>query len=198
MIIVFNLDRSRPTRRWRYTQGWTVFHLPSTPRSRPGALTSVATSPGSPLATTPSGPPPPSFYTHALSEERVRQRAVPRTSPPLRPFSPVRHSGVRHLQRGRPAAMAGGSGAPSLASSFACHHARARRTSSSRLFLRPWINWCPDSRSVWAVGINPTLFVGGENQHKSGSLTSWASFWGVAGFPLGVRPVGPTLMILGR
>jgi len=39
LIIVFNLDRSRPTRRWRYTQGWTVFHLPSTPRSRPGALT---------------------------------------------------------------------------------------------------------------------------------------------------------------
>jgi len=31
VIIVFNLDRSRPTRRWRYTQGWTVFHLPSTP-----------------------------------------------------------------------------------------------------------------------------------------------------------------------
>ena len=49
------------------------------------------------------------------------------------------------------------------------------------------------------VGISPTLIVGGElNQHKSrGSLTSWTSFWGVAGFPPGVRPVGPTVLILG-
>ena len=50
------------------------------------------------------------------------------------------------------------------------------------------------------VGISPTLVVGGElNQHKSGgeSLTSWASFWGVAGLPPGVRPVGPTLLVFG-
>ena len=51
------------------------------------------------------------------------------------------------------------------------------------------------------VGISPTLVVGGElNQHKSRgeSLTSWASFWGVTGFPPGVRPVGLTLLVLGR
>ena len=50
------------------------------------------------------------------------------------------------------------------------------------------------------VGISPILVVGGElNQHKTGeSLTSWASFWGVARLPPGVRPVGPTLLVLGR
>ena len=50
------------------------------------------------------------------------------------------------------------------------------------------------------VGISPTLIVRGElNQHKVGeSLTSWASFWGVVGHPPGVRPVGPTLLVLGR
>ena len=50
------------------------------------------------------------------------------------------------------------------------------------------------------VVISPTLIVGGElNQHKSGgeSLTSWASFWGVAGLSPGMRPVGPTLLVLG-
>ena len=48
------------------------------------------------------------------------------------------------------------------------------------------------------VGISPTLIVRGElNQHKVGeSLTSWASFWGVVGLPPGVRPVGPTLLVL--
>ena len=30
------------------------------------------------------------------------------------------------------------------------------------------------------------------------SLTSWASFWGVAGLPPSMRPVGPTLLVLGR
>ena len=30
------------------------------------------------------------------------------------------------------------------------------------------------------------------------SLTSRASFWGVAGFPPGVRPVGSTLLVLGQ
>ena len=65
---------------------------------------------------------------------------------------------------------------------------------SSRGTLRS----CP---RVGSVGISPTLVVGGElNQHKSGgeSLTSWASFWGVARLPSGVRLVGPTLLVLGR
>jgi len=30
------------------------------------------------------------------------------------------------------------------------------------------------------------------------SLTSWASFWGVARLPPGMCPVGPTLLVLGR
>jgi hypothetical protein len=50
------------------------------------------------------------------------------------------------------------------------------------------------------VGISPTLVVGGElNQHKKWgeSLTSWASFWGVAGFPPGVCLIEPTLLVLG-
>ena len=50
------------------------------------------------------------------------------------------------------------------------------------------------------VGISPTLVVGGElDQLKKWgeSLTSWASFWGVAGLSPGMRPVGPTLLVLG-
>ena len=45
------------------------------------------------------------------------------------------------------------------------------------------------------VGISLTLVVGEELNRDS--LTSWASFWGVAGFPPGVCPVGPTLLVFG-
>jgi len=51
------------------------------------------------------------------------------------------------------------------------------------------------------VGISPTLIVGGElNQYKSEESLSplGLAFGGVVGFPSGVRPVGPTLLILGR
>ena len=51
------------------------------------------------------------------------------------------------------------------------------------------------------VGISPTLVVGGElNQYKIEESLSplGLAFGGVAGFPSGVRPVEPTLLILGR
>ena len=51
------------------------------------------------------------------------------------------------------------------------------------------------------VEISPTLVVGGElNQYKIEESLSplGLAFGGVAGFPSGVRPVGPTLLILGR
>jgi len=53
--------------------------------------------------------------------------------------------------------------------------------------------------SAVIVGISPTLVMGrGLNQLKVGeSLTSWASFWSVARLPLGVCPIGPTLLVLG-
>ena len=50
------------------------------------------------------------------------------------------------------------------------------------------------------VGISPTLVVGGElNQHKSGgSLSPLGLAFGVQkDFLQGVRPVGPTLPVLG-
>ena len=145
-ITVLNLNRSRPIGRRRYTRGgrYFIYRPPLRPDPRPGALplTSMATSSAHRWQ-------PRLLGLHRLASTRTRSRMRVR-SPPLRPFSPVRHSGVRHLQRGRRAAMAGGSSAPSLASSFACHQARARHTFSSPLFLRRWINWCPDSRSMWA------------------------------------------------
>ena len=51
------------------------------------------------------------------------------------------------------------------------------------------------------VGISPTLVVGGElKKYKSEESLSplGLAFGGVAGFSSGVRPVGPTLLILGR
>ena len=51
------------------------------------------------------------------------------------------------------------------------------------------------------VGISPTLIVGGElNQLKKWgeSLTSWASFWGVARLPPGVCPLGRLSWFLGQ